>query len=80
MALDKFYATESNRDAQLSACKTMKDVDKWEAMVKVAKRPVREAFYEATKDRNSRDNVMHYCEVHDIARMTKYSIPKLLDF
>lgn len=71
-ALDNWYNTKPERDALFNAIKRDKDVILWEVMEKVAADLVREAFYEATKDRNSRVNVMQHCRVSDIIRMSKY--------
>ncbi len=73
-ALDHFYATKSERDAMLDAVQNDADVGKWEAVDKAAIDLVREAFYAATSDRNSRDTVMQNLSVWDAVRTSSYPV------
>ena len=73
-ALDHFYATKSKRDAMLDAVQNDADMDKWDAVDKVAIDLVREAFYVATSDRNSRDTVMLNLSVWDAVRTSSYPV------
>jgi len=74
-ALDQYYATKPVRDRMLDNVKRDADVDRWEAAEKDAGDLVREAYYAATSDRNSRATVMQNLTPWDAARTSKYPVP-----
>lgn len=75
-ALDKFFAGENNREMILSTIKSNADFANYLKLVENEERPVKEAFYEATKDRNSRDTILLYLAISDAVRMSKYEKAK----
>ena len=75
-ALDQYYATKPVRDAMLDDVKRNADVDRWEAAEKDAGDLVREAYYAATSDRNSRTTIMQNLTPWDAVRTSKYPVPE----
>lgn len=72
-ALHKFFAGEHNRNTILNTIRTNAEFEKYLKLMENEERPVKEAFYEATKDRNSRDTILKCLTISDAARMSKYN-------
>jgi hypothetical protein len=57
-ALEEYDASQMHRDSLLENIETDEDVKKWNQVEKESLDRVRVAFYEDTKDRNSKSNCM----------------------
>ena len=68
-ALKTYNETRKERDDYLDAAETDGEVYKWNLMEKAALDKVREAFFEDTKDRNSKDN----CMILDLPTLEKWA-------
>jgi hypothetical protein len=70
-ALAVYDAGGDERDAMLGRSETNDDVKAWEQAVKEAGDKVRLAFWEDTRDRNSKDTIMRSMHVQDVRRMVE---------
>lgn len=71
-ALDQFYDTQPHRDRVLGNASTKRQVVLWLAAEKKAIQSVREAFFEATSDRNSPDTILKELWISDAIKMSGY--------
>ena len=71
-ALDQYYSTDSARIRILGDGSTKRQVVLWLAAEKKAIQMVRQAFYEATSDRNSRDTILKELWISDAIEMSDY--------
>jgi hypothetical protein len=75
-SLREYEEGENERDAIIENAETNKDVVSWLAATQEATDKVRESFWEATKEFNSKHIIMNYVTVGEIKRMTKYKSPE----
>jgi hypothetical protein len=71
-ALDQYYSTQPARDRVLGDASTKRQIVLWMVAEKKAIKMVREAFYEATSDRNSEDTIMNHLWMSDAIKMSGY--------
>lgn len=70
-ALEEYDRTQPERDAMILNARTNEDVAAWQKAEDDAITKVRDAFWEDTKDRNSRETIMKSMAVSAVRRFVE---------